>query len=306
MTARFVRPISAAASWSRRLAVFSFVLFAATVLVHRLGLLSLPNAVAVAGVAGVLAALALLCAFIGLVRLWQVGARGGWASLAGLVLSGIVLLPIGYVGWLWVDRPGIREVSTDFQSEPAWIVPPEANQGWMRPPPAGDAALLRQMSAYPEIASHRYEGAVDRVLTAAKRAAADMHLAILATTTHGGRPAPAPAVPDEPLAGAPGATPAPLKADSPVPIPLARPAPPLSAVSAALPPARPAVVLIQATHRGLLFGFPSDVMIRLAEDADSTVVDVRVAARYGDHDLGTGAALINGFFKALDNELQGG
>lgn len=302
MTARFVRPISTAASWSRRLATFAFVLFLAVLVAHRIGALPMPDFMPAGALAGGLAALAVLLAVIGLVRLWQVGAKGGWAALAALLLSGMVLVPVAYMGWLWFERPQLYDLTTDFADPPDWIVAPDRDQVWMARPSTSDAMHLAQLSAYPEIAPHRYDGGIDRVLSAVKRTAADLKLRIVATT---GVPQAPPLEPS--VAAAPAsAPPQPAKKPGIVPVPRARPQPPEEppALVSATPP-RPAVVVIQAAHRSLLLSLPSAVLIRLSEDAQTTVVDMRVQALYGDRDFGTGARLIDAFFSTLDNELQG-
>ena len=46
-------------------------------------------------------------------------------------------------------------------------------------------------------------------------------------------------------------------------------------------------------------------MIRLREEAETTLVDVRVASRDGDRDLGAGVAYIERYLRALDAELLG-
>lgn len=55
----------------------------------------------------------------------------------------------------------------------------------------------------------------------------------------------------------------------------------------------------------LVWGLRFDVLIRLKEEAETTVVDVRVASRYGPHDLGMGADIAETFLDALDAEMQG-
>jgi len=301
MTARYVRPVSAAASLSRRLGLFGLVLFVVASLVHRSGLLATPDFIAVAAIAGVVAGLAFLLAWVGLLRLWQVGAKGGWSSLAGLFCAAIVLVPIGYGVWLYTDLPRIHDVSSDLVSAPGWIEESHAEQRWM--PRHDDPAAARRAQAlyYPEIVGRRYEGAVDRVLTAVRQAADEINLHIVAEKGAQAVPAdigtPTPQPLDAPADTEGGA---PVAGD--IPVPLARPNPlPVGAAA----PARQRVVVIQATHRSPVFGFPSDVVIRLSEEEATTAVDIRVRARYGDHDLGSGAALIGAFFDKLDNELVG-
>ncbi|MCY1248384.1 hypothetical protein D9M72_618090 [compost metagenome] len=64
-------------------------------------------------------------------------------------------------------------------------------------------------------------------------------------------------------------------------------------------------VVLQGEWRTLIAGFRFDVLIRLREEAETTFVDLRVASRYGPHDLGMGAAFADQFLRALDAELLG-
>ncbi|RWG39058.1 MAG: DUF1499 domain-containing protein, partial [Mesorhizobium sp.] len=62
---------------------------------------------------------------------------------------------------------------------------------------------------------------------------------------------------------------------------------------------------ITAVARGLVLGLPADVAIRVADDGDSVVVDMRSASRYGRHDLGDNADRITDFLAELDQEVAG-
>jgi hypothetical protein len=57
---------------------------------------------------------------------------------------------------------------------------------------------------------------------------------------------------------------------------------------------------IEAVARTALLPFPSDVVVRLRDEGDSTYVDMRSASRYGRFDLGTNAARIRDFLARLD------
>jgi hypothetical protein len=57
---------------------------------------------------------------------------------------------------------------------------------------------------------------------------------------------------------------------------------------------------IEAVARTALLPFPSDVVVRLRDEGDSTYVDMRSASRYGRFDLGTNAARIRAFLARLD------
>jgi hypothetical protein len=87
-----------------------------------------------------------------------------------------------------------------------------------------------------------------------------------------------------------------------VPIPLSRPETMPGEMS---PGQRSSDILLQGEWRTLIAGFRFDVLIRLREEAETTFVDVRVASRYGPHDLGLGAGFANQFLHALDAELLG-
>lgn len=61
--------------------------------------------------------------------------------------------------------------------------------------------------------------------------------------------------------------------------------------------------LIEAVAPSLVFGFVSDVVIRVVDEGESTYVDIRANSRYGIHDLGDNAAKIERFFAALEAEV---
>jgi len=52
-----------------------------------------------------------------------------------------------------------------------------------------------------------------------------------------------------------------------------------------------------------VLALPSDVVVRLVEEGDSTFVDMRAASRYGDRDFGINAGLVSGFLKDLDAQV---
>jgi len=57
---------------------------------------------------------------------------------------------------------------------------------------------------------------------------------------------------------------------------------------------------IEAVARPALLPFPSDIVVRLRDEGDSTYVDMRSASRYGRFDLGSNAARIRSFLSLLD------
>jgi hypothetical protein len=64
-------------------------------------------------------------------------------------------------------------------------------------------------------------------------------------------------------------------------------------------------VTISAVARSFVVGLPADVAIRVSNDGDTIVVDMRSASRYGRYDLGDNAGRIVGFLAELDQEVAG-
>ncbi|QRM56843.1 DUF1499 domain-containing protein [Sinorhizobium sp. BG8] len=297
MAIEYQRPVSYAAYWSRRLALFGLFLFLLSLLLHRFGPLTTPHFLAIAALSATLSFVAVLLAAIGLVRLWMVGAKGGKAAFLALLLSILPLGAAGAAGYAYFYRPAIFDVTTDTLDAPPWLKFPLAKQDWL---PRPDYATARdrelQLAAYPGLTGRRYDGALDRVYQGVRKVAEENDIVIteesglenilvdledLAVDRSG----------KEPQSDEIGE----------VPIPLQRPSPLPSADGIG----RSADVLMQGEWRTLIAGFRFDVMIRLREEAETTLVDIRVASRYGPHDLGMGAAFAEAYLKALDAELLG-
>lgn len=297
ITIQYERPVSHAAHWARRLALFSCVLFLAVVLSHRFGPLTTPHFLVLAGIAATMAALAVLLAAIGLARLWQAGARGGKAALTALLFS---LLPLGISGaaaYAYFHRPSLYDVTTDTLAPPPWLVEPAARQDWLsRAGVVTTRDREMQLQAYPALSGRRYEGALDRVYEGARKVATAYGITI---TGEAGL--------DNILADLEDLVVDPDKVAKSqedlgeVPIPETRPGamPTLPGIGGS------GDVLLQGEWRSPIFGFRFDVVIRLREEAETTLVDMRAASRYGPHDLGIGAGLVEGYLKALDAELLG-
>ncbi|MDO9415809.1 DUF1499 domain-containing protein [Pararhizobium sp.] len=302
MMVKYERPYSHAAHWARHIALFAFLLLCASVLFHRFGPLTTPHLLALMAVSIGLAAIAVILALIGLVRLWQVAAKGGFAAFTAVLLS---LLPLGMIGLATVayfTRPAIHDVSTDLADAPPWIVTPKADQGWLQPQAAVTSAdRAAQLAAYPALTGRRYDGALDRVLLGVRTVAEKTGLKI--TQERGAENAaadledmvinPETSLPEEKTAE---------KKLQTVPVPLDRPQ---SGPQAGDIPIRPNEILLQGEWRTLVIGFRLDVVIRLREEAETTFVDLRVASRYGTHDLGGAAGYADQYLRALDAELLG-
>lgn len=279
------------------MALFSCLLFVAAVLSHRFGPLTTPHFLVLAGFASVMAGIAVLLAAIGFERLWHVGARGGKAAFTALLLS---VLPLGVAGaaaYAYFYRPALYDVTTDTVAAPPWLSEPLADQDWL---PRVGLVTARdrevQLAAYPGLSGRRYDGALDRVYQGTRKVADAYGLSITAEDGLDNILADLEDLVVDPTKAAQS-----TEALGEVPIPENRP------LDTPLLPHRggPGDVLLQGEWRSPIFGFRFDVVIRLREEAETTLVDMRAASRYGPHDLGIGAQMVEGYLKALDAELLG-
>lgn len=307
MHIRYDRPVSRSAFLARRLALFSLGLLLIVVLAHRFGPLSTPDFVLLVLAAAVPAALAVPLALLGLARLWQIGALGGVASAWALIYAAVPLALPGYGYYLYVTKPKLTEVSTDLADRPAFVSLPDAPQNLLPRTALPDNAAEAQLAAYPGLNGRRYEGAIDRVYEAVRKVAGENRLVVTASRGEEyGLPAlelrPTTEVPVE--AEAQGAAPASQDAlPESGPLPTARPEPSLLVP---LDDGEPeGTARLQFATRTLVLGLPFDAVVRLREEAEMTLVDIRVASRYGPHDLGISDEIAEGFLHALDAELLG-
>src|SRR5690606_1723676 len=97
MSVRFVRPVSTSAYVSRYVGLIAFVLLVVTFVLHRIGMLSTPDFLAVQAVSIAFSLVALILAIIGFRQLWLYGARGGKACIHTLAL---IALPLGIFAFL--------------------------------------------------------------------------------------------------------------------------------------------------------------------------------------------------------------
>ena len=307
MHIRYDRPVSRSAFLARRLALFSLGLLLIVVLAHRFGPLSTPDFVLLVLASAIPAALAVPLALLGLGRLWQIGALGGVASAWALIYAAVPLALPGYGYYLYATKPKLTEVSTDLADRPAFVSLPDAPQHLLPRTALPAGAGESQLAAYPGLNGRRYEGAIDRVYEAVRKVAAANRLVVTASR---GEEYGLPALELRPT------TEVPVEAETENTAPPAQDALP---ESGPLPTARPEPSLLvplddgepegtarlQFATRTLVLGLPFDAVVRLREEAEMTLVDIRVASRYGPHDLGISDRIAEDFLHALDAELLG-
>jgi hypothetical protein len=293
------RPKSIAATWSRRLGRFALTLALMALLLHRVDMLEMPNAVAAVLLATLISVFVLGLSIIGFFMLWHIGAKGGHASFSGLVMALIILIPVGLAASRFVLLPRIHDISTDMGNQPEWLEQPEITASWLpRSEVANGTVLWPGTQTHTQITGRRYDGAIDRVLLAVQAVAEEKkwtQVANIGVETLVDGLEPNPAGLDNSENGSNG------EAD-PTRAPLPAPRPNIeNEVLAPLPTS----AVIQYRTRSLVLGIRQDVVVRLSEEEETTFVDMRAATRVGDHDFGLNADLIRTFLRDLDLRLLG-
>ena len=274
-------PISQAAVWARRLAVFALALAAIGFLVIRSNAVEVAAGLSVIAAAILIACIGLLMAGAAAVIIWRTGRRGVGYIVATFFLCLAFLAYPGYLAVRAVQLPLINDISTDVNDPPQFSKRPEtvkARSDIVHPDTLAGALL--QESAYADIqpividldASDGYELVVQavralnwRIIERVK--ASEAKQAVYATRRDRGRRG--------------------------------------RVQSRLVSPAKQAQIgRIEAVDRTLLMGFPDDITIRIRPLQAQTRIDLRSASRYGRHDFGANAARIRKFARALQEKLD--
>lgn len=146
-------PLSRAAVWSRRTALFAIVTAGVAVALARFANADDDAALTVFGAALTLAFLALLLAGAAGVVIWRFGRRGGGQAALAIVMSLALLAYPAYLTAIAQPLPMIAEVTTDFVSPPAFMISAKAREALAghTPPVWNPADGDLQKAAYPEV-----------------------------------------------------------------------------------------------------------------------------------------------------------
>jgi len=184
----FAEPLSRAALWSRRLALFGLTVVVVAVVIFRFGQPSLQGLVPIAG-AYVFVLLALLLSLIAFWRIWREGHRGVGVAAQAFALSLLLLLPVGYAGFQAATLPLLSDVSTDIEEPPAFSrsrVVLAARQGLL-PPDVAPERRKAQRQGYPRALPIVLELPAEIAYDIARKACVNLGWQVLEGAAPGGR-----------------------------------------------------------------------------------------------------------------------
>jgi hypothetical protein len=287
MTGIFVERHSSAAKWCQRFALFLIPYFLIVILLYRFGKVETSQLFALMGVGFLVALVSLILAMRAIADLWSKGYRGGSKVVRGLFITLITLLPFGYFTFLALQYPLANDVSTDAFNPPDYITAPitreEGNEiGFNAVGEYNRPHALKILSSYPKLQPRRYPAGPERVLEAVRKIIQDNEWPV---TGSQGIPEIHTDPADEELADNQQESDATPNAEETL--------------------ETPDDVYIEFLERTLIMGFENDIVVRIVSEDRNTLVDVRSSSRWGSHDFGYNARLIESFLQELDAALLG-
>ncbi|CAN5447597.1 DUF1499 domain-containing protein [soil metagenome] len=148
-----MEPVSALASWSRRLAVFSLIASIFSVIIVRFGFLDFKPALTTFFGALACAGLSILVGFAAFAAIWQNGSRGMSRILLAFVIDAAILAYPAYLAFQYRTLPAIHDITTDPIDPPRFeaLARLRAGDGANPAVYAGLYSAEQQRAAYPDI-----------------------------------------------------------------------------------------------------------------------------------------------------------
>jgi len=282
---------SKAAIWCLRLAVFLIPFFILVILLYRFAKIDTIQMFILISFGFLIALLSLIFACKAISELWKKGYRGGSQVIKGMIITILVLMPFGYQAFLAMRYPLANDVSTDMLNPPEYVNAVQlrnsnAEKGMNPVIEYDDEYSKKMIIAYPRLQSRRYPAGPERVLEAV-RTIIDSNEWLLTGSLgipelkSNSETEETTQLADNNTEGADQETQ--LEDDIET----------------------PDDIFIEVMERTLIFGFENDVVIRIVSEDRNTLVDARSSARWGKHDFGYNAKLIEGFLQQLDAALLG-
>lgn len=182
------QPVSRAATWAGRLALFAAVVTLYGVLVVRSGQHG-PPGLAALGSGFVLALISsLLATFAGL-AIWTHGLRGAGRVVFALLLAMLLLAVPAYVGFQYLRLPQINDISTDIEDPPSFSrsrAALAARDGHV-PPERSRESRLPQREAYQRIIPVILELPAEEAYLVVQKAVANLGWRVIEQSPPGAR-----------------------------------------------------------------------------------------------------------------------
>lgn len=275
MGGHYITGRAASADWAWRLAAFSTLLVPLSILFFRLRLLDLPTLTWSLGLAMAGLALGLLFAVYAMARIWILGEDGGGRSLAALALALAAAAPFVFVAHLVSQAPLGNAARTAGFAAPG---------AFARSAETGSAVLP----------GRDFQAAASIVYGAARTALADEGMTVVDVST-----------PTTPLLGSDDLG---VSGTVLVPVPTPRDSVDRERAYDPLSDLDSDDYTVTAVAFAPIFGFPSDVTVRIVEEEGETFVDVRSVSRTIANDGGLNRRIVEGFLESLEaamNVLEG-
>ena len=148
-----MEPLSALASWTRRLAVFSLIATIVSVIIVRFGFLDFKPALATFFGALACAGLSILVGLAAFAAIWQNGSRGMSRILLAFQIDAAILAYPAYLAYQYTTLPAIHDITTDPIDPPRFEALARLRTGDGANPAvyAGLYSAEQQRTAYPDI-----------------------------------------------------------------------------------------------------------------------------------------------------------
>jgi uncharacterized protein (DUF1499 family) len=148
-----MEPLSALASWTRRLAVFSLIATIVSVIIVRFGFLDFKPALATFFGALACAGLSILVGLAAFAAIWQNGSRGMSRILLAFLIDAAILAYPAYLAYQYTTLPAIHDITTDPIDPPRFEALARLRTGDGANPAvyAGLYSAEQQRTAYPDI-----------------------------------------------------------------------------------------------------------------------------------------------------------
>lgn len=283
---------SKAAIWCQRLAVFLIPYFVLVILLYRFAKIDTIQMFILISFGFLITLLSLVFALKAINELWTKGYRGGSQVVRGSSIALLILLPFGYMTFLALQFPLANDVSTDMLDPPEYINAVSLRDRnldkGMNPIIEYDEVYSRKIIvAYPKLQSRRYPAGPERVLEAVRNIIDENEW--LLTGSQG--------IPE-------------VKANTEAESTTELADNETQKENDQLEETEeteetPDDIFVEVMERTFIFGYENDLVIRIVSEDRNTLVDVRSSARWGKHDFGYNAKLINSFLQQLDTSLLG-